>query len=375
MSGEVVASSNPKKARLIHDASSIYYLHPSEGPGNSLTKYLLKSDNFDVWEKAIRNALGGRGKAVFLSPTGVPKPVDEGELSAWCANHQIICSWIFNSVDESIQPSIVSHSIAYELWDDLKKRYSCSNGPRVYQLKSELNSLRQKGQSVVSYYNQFITLWNQLNGTSDLTGGCWCEAGAVTRARIERDKTVDFLLGLDDEQFGNIRSQIIGTEPVPDLDRAYFLVTQEERHRHIIRNRDDRTDSVAFAARPDKRPPGPSRSCSHCGRTNNSVDTCFELIGFPAQFARGGGRGRGSRGGSSSGGRGGPRHGSASQALAGSGQSVPGSGSGGQAAVHASVSDSSGNLSDQMSRLMSMLEASASHAYTGPFVEDGDWSG
>ncbi|VFQ88287.1 unnamed protein product [Cuscuta campestris] len=192
--------------------------------------------------------------------------------------------------------------------------------------------------------------------------------GAVTRARIERDKTVDFLLGLDDEQFRNIRSQLIGTEPVPDPDRAYFLVTQEERHRHIIHNRDDRTDSVAFVARPDKRPPGPSRSCSHCGRTNHSVDTCFELIGFPAQFARGGGRGRGSRGGSSSGGRGGPRHGSASQAPAGSGQSVPGSGSGGQAAVHASVSDSSGNLSDQMSRLMSMLEASASHAYTELYI-------
>ncbi|VFQ84399.1 unnamed protein product [Cuscuta campestris] len=387
MSGEV--TSNPKKTRLIHDPSSIYYLHPSEGPGNSLTKYLLKSDNFDIWEKAIRNALGGRGKSIFLSSVGITKPTDEHELSAWCANHQIICSWIFNSVDESIQPSIVSHSIAYELWDDLRKRYSCSNGPRVYQLKSELNAKRQKGQSVVSYYNQFITLWNQLYGSSDLTGGCRCEAAGVTRARIERDKTVDFLLGLDDEQFGNIRSQIIGTEPVPDLDRAYFLVTQEERHCHIIRTRDDRTDSVAFAAKQDKRLPVPNKpSCSHCGRTNHSIDTCFELIGFPSQFACGGGRGRGSRGGSFSGGRGGPRYGSntpagSGQAVqggsgsnpVGSGQAVQGGSSSNPAAVHASISDSSGNLSDQMSRLMSMLEASASHTYTGPFVADGDWTG
>ncbi|VFQ73594.1 unnamed protein product [Cuscuta campestris] len=273
------------------------------------------------------------------------------------------------SVDESIQPSIVSHSIAYELWNDLKKRYSCSNGPRVYQLKSELNSLRQKGQSVVSYYNQFITLWNQLYGSSDLTGGFWFESAGVMRARFDRDKTVDFLLGLDDEQFGNIRSQIIGTEPVPDLDRVYFLVTQEERHRHIVRTRDDRTDSVAFAARSDKRPLVPNRSCSHCGRTNHSVDTCFELISFPAQYARGGGRGRDTgppgRGGSASGGRGSTRHGNAPHTPAGSGQPVQGNSGGPPAAVHASVSDSSGNLSDQMSRLMSMLEASASHAYTG----------
>ncbi|VFQ69178.1 unnamed protein product [Cuscuta campestris] len=185
------------------------------------------------------------------------------------------------------------------------------------------------------------------------------------RARIDRDKTVDFLLGLDDEQFGNIRFQIIGTEPVPDLNCVYFLVTQEEPHRHIVRTRDDRTDSVAFAARPNKRPLVPNKSCSHCGRTNHRVDTCFELIGFPTQFARGGGRGRASRGGSSSGGRGSIRHGSAPHTPPGSGQPVQGSSSSTPAAVHASVSDSSGNLSDQMSRLMSMLEASASHAYTG----------
>ncbi|VFQ80728.1 unnamed protein product [Cuscuta campestris] len=81
MFAEVAATT--KKTRLIHDPSSIYYLHPSEGPDNSLTKYLLKSDTFDIWEKAILNALGGRGKSVFLSSVGVPKPTDEHELSAW----------------------------------------------------------------------------------------------------------------------------------------------------------------------------------------------------------------------------------------------------------------------------------------------------
>ncbi|VFQ79115.1 unnamed protein product [Cuscuta campestris] len=150
---------------------------------------------------------------------------------------------------------------------------------------------------------------------------------------------------------------------------------REERHRHIVRTRDDRMDTVAFAARSDKRPLVPNRSCSHCGRTNHTVDTCFELIGFPAQYARGGGRGRGSgptgRGGSASGGRGSTWHGSASHTPAGSGQPAQGSSGGPPEAVHASVSDSSGHLSDQMSRLMSMLEASASHTYTGN--SSSDW--
>ncbi|VFQ77952.1 unnamed protein product [Cuscuta campestris] len=33
-----------KKTCLIHDSSSEYYLHPSEGPGNALTKHVLKED-------------------------------------------------------------------------------------------------------------------------------------------------------------------------------------------------------------------------------------------------------------------------------------------------------------------------------------------
>ncbi|VFQ98309.1 unnamed protein product [Cuscuta campestris] len=314
-----------KKTWLIHDPSTIYYLHPSEHAGNALTKYLLKSDNYEVWEKAIRNALGGRGKAIFLIPDGVPKPKDERELAAWESNNSIICSWIFNSVDESIQPSIVSHSVASVLWSDLKKRYSTSNGPRIYQLKTELNALRQKGQTVVAYYNQFITLWNQLHETGDPTSGCTYTAAATTRAKFEREKTIDFLLGLDDEQFGPLRSNLLGTEPIPDLDGVFHLVSQEKRHRTIIRSRDDKTDAMAFATCWDDRitrPPPPSEKllCTHCGRTNHNVDACYELVGFPAHYTRlstnrGPSAGRGGRGGSAggratnTGGRGGGRRG------------------------------------------------------------------
>ncbi|VFQ91194.1 unnamed protein product [Cuscuta campestris] len=104
-----------------------------------------------------------------------------------------------------------------------------------------------KGQTVVVYYNQFVTLWNKLYGSVDPTCGFRCEATALIRAREEQEKTHHFLLGLDDEQFDHIRSQIIATEPVSDIHRAYALIVQEERHKSIVRGRDDRTDALAFA--------------------------------------------------------------------------------------------------------------------------------
>ncbi|VFQ77113.1 unnamed protein product [Cuscuta campestris] len=106
---------------------------------------------------------------------------------------------------------------------------------------------KQQGQTVVVYYNQFVTLWNKLYGSVDPTCGCRCEAAALIRAREEQEKTHHFLLGLDDKQFGHIRSQIIATEPVPDIHRASALIVQEERHKSIVHGRDDRTDALAFA--------------------------------------------------------------------------------------------------------------------------------
>ncbi|KAL2892316.1 hypothetical protein RDABS01_008225 [Bienertia sinuspersici] len=51
-----------KRVQLIHDASTYYYLHPSEGPSVSLTKYLLTGYNYETWAKAITNALHGCNK-------------------------------------------------------------------------------------------------------------------------------------------------------------------------------------------------------------------------------------------------------------------------------------------------------------------------
>lgn len=125
---------NGKKLQLIHDASSMYYLHPSEGPSNSSTKYLLTGDNYDVWTKATINALDGRNKYGFVNGDFVQPTEKSPEYFAWRSNNSNICSWIFNCVDISIQPSIVSHKIAVDLWIDLQERYSIVNSPRINQL-------------------------------------------------------------------------------------------------------------------------------------------------------------------------------------------------------------------------------------------------
>lgn len=53
-------------------------------------------------------------------------------------------------------------------------------------------------------------------------------------------------MGLDDAVYGTIRSNILSLEPLPNVNRAYAMIIQEERHQNIARRNDERGDVVGF---------------------------------------------------------------------------------------------------------------------------------
>ena len=75
------------------------------------------------------NGLEGKNTELFV--TGDLKQVDENssEFSAWKSNNSTICSWLFNSIDIFIQPSVAGHKFAFEMWNDLKECYAVMNRP------------------------------------------------------------------------------------------------------------------------------------------------------------------------------------------------------------------------------------------------------
>lgn len=121
-----------------------------------------------------------------------------------------------------------------------------------------------------------------------------------------------FFMGLDDAQFGNVCTDIIRMEPLPDLNSVYQRVVSEER-RLLSTRAETKQDAVGFMAKSD-----PSQSenttmnasitavarsrgamaCSHCGRTGHEKKDCWQIIGFPEwwnernQAGECGGRGR-----------------------------------------------------------------------------------
>lgn len=147
-----------------------------------------------------------------------------------------------------------------------------------------------------------------------LVRGCTLRLTSTLEKKKEEEQVHQFLIGLDDGVYGTVCTNILSMDPMPNLNRVYAMIIQEERHKNMARIKDERNDVVVFdvqtgpksAAMRAKEKTG---SCGHCGRTGHEATDCFQVIGYPEWWGdrpKGNGRGRGGRGGSVNGrGRGG----------------------------------------------------------------------
>ncbi|XP_020242832.1 uncharacterized protein LOC109821048 [Asparagus officinalis] len=169
------------------DPSSPFYLHPFDNPGASVTTCLLNGDNYDMWEKAMVNALKVKNKLGFINGTLIKPDEDTPKASKWEACNSMLISWIFNSIEKSIQLNVVYLETTKEVWDDLRDRYSIGNTPRIHELKSEIASLRQQGTSFMVYYTKLKGMWDKLSSYSKVLT-CTCGAAHEFLREKEEEK-------------------------------------------------------------------------------------------------------------------------------------------------------------------------------------------
>lgn len=129
------------------DMQSPYYLHPSDSPGALITAIKFDGKNYDLWEQAMRTALTAKNKLGFIKGK-IEKPMvtdKEGsaEANEWDIVNSMITSWIMNVIDPRLHSSLAYIDTAQKLWENIKKRYSVPDVPRMHHLKVEIASCKQ----------------------------------------------------------------------------------------------------------------------------------------------------------------------------------------------------------------------------------------
>ncbi|CAH9079783.1 unnamed protein product [Cuscuta europaea] len=206
------------------DTTSPYYLGSGDQPGNLITHVFFKGDNYVAWSRAISLSLKARRKHGFVDDT-ITKPAEATRQSDWNTVNSMVVSWLLRSMEPSVVTSMPFHDEARALWTYLEKRFSVANGPRLQQLKASISACKQtKDMSVDAYYTALMGLYDELYTLKPLPactcGRCTCNVLGKIAAEREEERFHQFLVGIDDELYGTVRSNLLSQNPLPDIDCA-----------------------------------------------------------------------------------------------------------------------------------------------------------
>ncbi|WVZ15175.1 hypothetical protein V8G54_012741 [Vigna mungo] len=196
-----------------------------------------------------------------------------------------------------IKQSVMWMDSAYEIWNNLFQRFSHGDKFRIADLQEALQSCKQGDSTVSQYYTCLQIIWKELSLYKTILV-CTCKSpctyGLLTKIQQERNSVIKFLRGLNDE-FSQVRSQIILMEPMWALPKTFSLVLQQEREFHHSSSQipqDSMTNTFntsrgAFSGRGRGRTTkfaGRAKYYDHCKRTNHTSDNCWIKYGLPQGY-------------------------------------------------------------------------------------------
>ncbi|XP_021746636.1 uncharacterized protein LOC110712479 [Chenopodium quinoa] len=245
----------PPPAKI--EPNSPFYLDAQDKLGEYITHVRLKLENFDAWAHTIYVALSSRRKFGFLDGT-INDVVPPATKDDWVTIHCMLVSWLMYTIDPEVKSLLSNYDNAKQLWDDLNERFCVVNGPRIQQLKAEINRCEQtKNMSVAIYFGKLKVLWDDLAKYEPLIsykcGRCTCSVGRQHELRRSRSQ---------DERVWSI-SQV--REEKPEI--AGFAVRMEQRPKPRL----SRAEKAAL-------------TCTHCHKSGHDTTSCFELHGVPSWY-------------------------------------------------------------------------------------------
>ncbi|CAN1346939.1 Retrovirus-related Pol polyprotein from transposon TNT 1-94 [Linum perenne] len=205
------------------------------------------------------------------------------------------------SVSPTISKSILYFKTARIAWTVLRQRFSQGDYFKIADLQEQIFGFKQGSQSVTKYFTELVTLYDELRNFRPIPD-CACSpicSCSLAKIRLyqEQDSVIRFLRGLNDN-FSSPRSQVMLLEPLPNLNKVFAMMIQQERdvakqsigeaHSHAFLARTDGShagNSQALAARPSTfKKQGKRPVCSYCGFVGHTVEVCYKKNGYPPGY-------------------------------------------------------------------------------------------
>lgn len=88
-------------------------------------------------------------------------------------------------------------------------------------------------------------------------------------------------MGLNDAMYGPVRSGIIQQEPIPKIKQVLAMILKEDQYRRRQWPLAPTITAAAWRLLPKVSDYASPRTCSHCLKSGQKVNFCFQLLGYP----------------------------------------------------------------------------------------------
>ncbi|KAJ0615698.1 putative RNA-directed DNA polymerase [Helianthus annuus] len=269
----------------------------------------LNSQNYALWARMIRVAIGGKSKSLLSHLSGDPKPPDplDDRYEQWEQDDLIVFSWLIQNIEPALASNLTEFPTAKTLWDALVVTYSSGKDKlQTFDLHVKANEIKQNGAPLEDFWIALQGIWGEIERRDPNPMKCAIDIATYNSIRSEQ-KLFQFLNALD-RRFDPIKREILRWDPLPSAEGAYAAVRKEMAHQGILgattenplpgvaaglvadgsqdsggiglvtKGQHRRSDS---SGKPPSRVDKSKLKCSHCGMLKHTKDQCFKLVGYP----------------------------------------------------------------------------------------------
>ncbi|KAK9065790.1 hypothetical protein SSX86_015191 [Deinandra increscens subsp. villosa] len=220
-------------ANLLKNGVQTQTQNPKPNPSDSLKISLkLTSQNYPLWARMIRVAIGGKSKALLNHLTqNPPEPDDE----QWEQDDLIVFSWLIQNIEPNLASNLTEFPTAKALWDALTVTYSSGKDKlQTFDLHVKSNELKQQGLPLEEFWILMQGIWGEIERRDPNPMKCSADIATYNKLRSE-NKLFQFLNALD-RKYDPLKREILRWDPLPSAEAAYAAVRKETTHQSIFGN-------------------------------------------------------------------------------------------------------------------------------------------
>lgn len=257
-----------------------------------ITSHKLTGTNYLTWSQSIKLAINGRGKLGHITGAIKAPAFGDPKYSQWSSEDSMVISWLINSMEQEIGKTYMFLPTAKDVWESVKETYSdMEDQSQMLELNTKIWKLQQGNRSLTSYYNEMVSLWQEVDLFEEEAWKC-SEDASMYKKKVERNRLFVFLAGLNKE-LDEVKGRIVSRQPLPSVKEAFSEIRREENRKKIMMSESGKNEpeSSALVVKggelEDRKGKGRGRPfCDHCKKAGHAKENCWQIHGKPAHLKK-----------------------------------------------------------------------------------------